>query len=47
MRLKDPLQGIMLMQGHFVMHFSVFLGSFFIYPKVTQQANDTNAEMQT
>ena len=32
MRLKEPLQGISMMQGHFVMHFSMFFASNIIHP---------------
>ena len=28
MRLKDPLQGIVILQGHIVMHFAMFLASY-------------------
>jgi len=28
MKLKEPLQGLKLIQGHIVMHLALFLGSF-------------------
>jgi hypothetical protein len=30
MRLEEPLQGIILMQGHTVMHLSMFAASFMV-----------------
>ena len=30
MRLEEPLQGIILMQGHIVMHLSMFSASFMV-----------------
>ena len=33
MRLKEPFQGVKMMQGHIVMHMSTFLVSFVIDPE--------------
>jgi len=49
MRNKEPLMGLMLMQGHFVMHFSMFLGSFFVntdYSKVKKYIDDEVKELE-